>query len=420
MLLRILTKSLARRRSRIAIAVVAVVIGAAVATALMSVSLDVNDKVSREFSRYGANLMVVPRSDTIDVGFPGVQLGSVTEQAYINESDIWRIKTIYWRNNVLGFAPFLYQVVGASATDGGDERDVVMAGTYFDKQVVIPEPYSPDDPQVIKTGVQQINSWWTVEGSWIDDPLDSQSAMVGSTVAVRLGLDIGDTIHVTYRPIVGAEGNVTKRAFTIVGTIHNDGTEDNQIFINLHVAQEMTSRENKIHTVQVSALCTACPVETFAEEIEAKIPSVEGRTVKQLVNAQMETLNMVEGLMLMVTAVGLLASALGVTTTMTASVIERRKEIALMKAVGAGRRQVVGLFMSEAAIIGVLGGFAGYIAGVFLAQVIGLEVFDTAIALHLVVLPAVLVIGVAVALLASLLPVRRAVNIEPAIVLRGE
>jgi len=124
--------------------------------------------------------------------------------------------------------------------------------------------------------------------------------------------------------------------------------------------------------------------------------------------------------MLMVTAVALMASALGVLTTMTASVIERRKEIGLMKAVGAGRRQVMMLFLAEATIIGALGALAGFAVGFVLSQAIGQGVFETSIGLHWSVLPAVMGIGIAVAVLASLLPVRRAVGVEPAIVLRGE
>ena len=99
MFLRILRKSLLKRKSRIVIAIVSVIMGAAVATALLSVSLDVSEKVGVEFRKYGANLLVVPKSYTIEVGFPGVDFGSVTEQRYINESDLWKIKTIFWGNN---------------------------------------------------------------------------------------------------------------------------------------------------------------------------------------------------------------------------------------------------------------------------------------------------------------------------------
>ena len=192
MFFQILRKSLLKRKSRIAIAVVSVIMGAAIATALLSVSLDVSEKVGHEFRKYGANLMVVPESDTIEVGFPGVDFGSVTEQRYINESDLWKIKTIYWRNNVLGFAPLLYSVV--SVGEGEQEQKVVLSGTYFNKDVEIVKPYSPKDAPIFNTGIRKISPWWIVRGSWIEDPNDEKSCMIGKNVAEILGLKIGDTL----------------------------------------------------------------------------------------------------------------------------------------------------------------------------------------------------------------------------------
>ena len=190
--------------------------------------------------------------------------------------------------------------------------------------------------------------------------------------------------------------------------------------MNLQVAQDLTNRKDKLHVVQVSALCNECPVETFAEEIEGNIPYVEARSVKQLVSSEMNILNKIEDMMLLVTIVALLASALGVMTTMTTSVIERQKEIGLMKSIGAEDRRIVSLFLSEAAIIGVMGGVIGYVVGVILAQFIGLSVFDMPIAIRFEVIPVALGVSLGVSLLASAIPVRRAMRVEPAIVLRGE
>jgi putative ABC transport system permease protein len=175
MFVRILRKSLSKRKSRIAIAVISVIMGAAIATALIAVSLDVSEKVSYEFRKYGANLMIVPKSDTIEVGFPGVDFGSVTEQRYINESDLWKIKTIYWRKNVLGFAPFLYQVVRVGENE--KEHKVVLTGTYFNKDIEIIRPYSPQDDPIFTTGIKTISPWWKVHGEWIEDQNDITSSM---------------------------------------------------------------------------------------------------------------------------------------------------------------------------------------------------------------------------------------------------
>ncbi len=418
MLMRILGKSLARRRGRIAIAIVSVVMGAAVATALMAVSMDIEEQVGAEFRKYGANLIIVPQSDTIEVGFPGVDFGSVTEQGYIEEDDIWRIKRISWRNNVLGFAPFLYQVV--SATSAAATSNLVMAGTYFERDVTIEEPYAPEDDDVVTTGVSYINAWWRSKGKWIEAPDDEASAMVGVAVANKLDVGLGDVMTLTYTPNGDDTVNSTSSDVTIVGIVETGGNEDSQVFVNLQVAQGMSGREGKVHTVQVSALCTGCPVNVFAKEIEGEIDYVEARTVKQLVSAEMATLENFKGMMAMVTVVAMAASILGVTTTMTTSVIERRKEIGLMKSLGAERRRITTLFLVEAGVIGVIGGLIGFIVGMFLARMIGLSVFDTAVATNIILVPVAIGISVAVAVMASIPPVRRALGVEPAAVLRGE
>ncbi len=418
MLMRILGKSLARRRGRIAIAIVSVVMGAAVATALMAVSMDVERQVSSEFRKYGANLVVVPQSDTIEVGFPGVGFGSVTEQGYIEENDLWRIMRISWRNNILGFAPFLYQVVTAESPTA--THDLVLAGTYFDQVVSIVEPVTPTDPTEITTGVSVINPWWRSSGDWIEEPDDNVSAMIGVAAAEKLDVGIGDTLTLTYVPYGEGEANITTCDVTVVGLIETGGNEDSQVFVNMQVAQGMSGRPGKIHTVQISALCTDCPVDTFAREIEGELDYVEARTVKQLVSAEMSMLDRFEGMMTVATVVAMAASLMGVTTTMTTSVIERQKEIGLMKSVGAERRRISTLFLSEAAVIGVMGGMVGFVVGVFLARFIGLSVFDTAVSTSILLLPVALAISVAVAVVASVVPLRRALAVEPAVVLRGE
>src|SRR5674536_142476 len=103
--------------------IASVLIGATVVTALLTVSLGVGDQVGQEFTKYGANLILQPQSNTIEIGLPGINMGSVTEKKYINESDLWMIKTIQYRANVLGFAPFLYQMV--TVGDGPSAQEVV-------------------------------------------------------------------------------------------------------------------------------------------------------------------------------------------------------------------------------------------------------------------------------------------------------
>ena len=414
----LLKKSILRRKSRFAMGVASVLIGAAVVTALFTVSLGVGDQVAQEFAKYGANLILQPQSNTIEVGLPGVTVGSVTEQKYINESDLWMIKTIQYRANVLGFAPFLYQTV--TVGDGPNAQKAVLAGTYFNKTIQILHPASPQDPSEFTTGVEDISSWWKVTGNWITDPNDTTSDMLGSNVAQKLNLTVGDSFNVSYAGQQNGTAVTNAKALKVAGIVESGGAEDNQIFVNLPVAQDLSARPGKVDTVQVSALCIRCPVDDIAAGIQAKIPGIQGTTIKQLTNAEMGTLDKYQSMMALVTAVGLLASTMGIFTTMTANVSERRREIGLMKSIGAENRKIASLFLAEAAITGVVGGFLGYGLGVVLALFIGLSVFSTAIPLSWEVLAVVIPIAIGVSLLASAVPVRRATAIEPAIVLRGE
>jgi putative ABC transport system permease protein len=418
MFVQLLKKSILRRKSRFAMGVASVLIGAAVVTALLTVSLGVGEQVGQEFTKYGANLILQPQSNTIEIGLPGVSMGSVTEQKYINESDLWMIKTIQYRANVLGFAPFLYQMV--TVGDGPNAQEAVLAGTYFNKTIQIPQPASSQDPSVFSTGIADISSWWKVTGNWITDQNDTTSAMVGSNVAQKLNLTVGDSFKVSYAGAQNGTAATNVKELKVAGIVESGGAEDNQIFVNLPVAQDLSSRPGKVDTVQLSALCVRCPVEDIASEIQGKIPGVEGTTIKQLTNAEMGMLDKYQNMMALVTAVALLASTMGIFTTMTANVAERRREIGLMKSIGAENRSIASLFLAEAALTGFVGGIAGFGVGIVLAQFIGLSVFSTTIPLRWEVLAVAIPIAIGVSLLASALPVRRATAVEPAIVLRGE
>ncbi len=412
MFFRLLGRSLAKRPSRVAAAVVAVALGASIASGLLTVSLSVSERISEEFRQFGANIVVLPRSDTIMVGLPGISFGSVTEQRYINESDLWRVKKLpRWSANVLGFAPFLYQVVRV----GPAARDVVLAGTYFDEEV---PTVRMADGTVWRTGVKYIAPYWEIKGGSVSGPADARGALVGASVARKLDLSPGSEIDISYvHPFNGSSTNLTLEVRGIVST---GGTEDSQIFVNLATAQELTGRPDKVHSVQVSALCVDCPAEVIAAEIEDSLPGVEARSVKQFVMAEERIMMQLEQMMLLVSTAALVAAALGVMTTTTTTVIERRKEIALMKAVGADNSRIASLFLSEAALLGLIGGFLGWGAGLLIAQYIGSSVFDRSVEPVSSVLPITLAISLFVVLLASVLPVRRALQVEPAAVLKGE
>ncbi len=355
-------------------AIIAVTMGAALVSAALSVASGMGEKVGRSLRAYGANLLIVPRSaagmeSTLD------QTGlSILEQSELAAA-------------LTGYAPFLFAV----AETGG--QPVAIVGTWFD-------------------AVRTVSPWWQVDGAWIEKRDDRQRALIGVRAAEKLGLKAGNEVVLRYGDL--------ERRFQVAGVVTTGGPEDGQVFVTLAAAQELAGQVGRVNLVQVSVLGAQRPLEAVATEIEAALPDAQVKSVRQVALAERALVDRVELLLGLISLVVLAAAALGVMATMTTAVLERRREIGLMKALGAAERRIAGLFLAEAAAIGLASGVLGYGLGFALAQAIGQSVFASAIALQAWVVPATVGTAMAVTLLASLLPVRRAVAVQPAVVLRGE
>ncbi|OGD54301.1 hypothetical protein A3K80_08140, partial [Candidatus Bathyarchaeota archaeon RBG_13_38_9] len=341
--------------------------GASMTSGLLTVSQGIQEKLGLEFRKFGSNIVIIPKSDSIEVGLPGINLGSVTEQRYIDESDLWQIKKIdKWSANVLGFAPFLYQVVQVERD--GTVQNVVLAGTYFDREF----PEITFSEKVWTTGIIKIAPYWNLEGEWIKDN-DEKSVLAGSTVAEKLNLKLGESLQLSYENPENRQ--ITTEQLKVIGIVSTGGAEDSQMFVTLPVAQKISNRPGKVHSVQVSGLCVECPAEDIAAEIEKKLPYVQAKTVKQLVNAEMMIMDQLGQMMLLISIISLGAAGICVMTTTMTTVVERRKEIGLMKSLGAENSKIASLFLTESIIIGSFGGLIGYLVGNVLAQYIGGSVF---------------------------------------------
>ena len=203
MFLRLLYESFRRQKRRKLLAGVAIMLGVGVATAMIAVATDIGDKISRELRTYGANLIVTPQEDTLDVEIGGVNLKPPSDGAYLNEADLPKIKGMFWRNNIVGFAPML----PAGITLGG-AKNVTLLGTYFARHVVF-------GTQDFVTGVRTTHPWWKVQGAWPED--NSEDVLLGDHLAAQLNRTAGQEIEIGGRP------------HRIAGILSTGGPEDNQI-----------------------------------------------------------------------------------------------------------------------------------------------------------------------------------------------
>ena len=393
---RLVYESFRRQTRRKLLAGIAITLGVAVATAMIAVATDIGDKINRELRSYGANMVVTPQEDTLDVEIGGINLKPPSDGAFLNEADLPKIRGTFWHHNIVGFSPMLPVTVRVA----GNADNVTLLGTYFDKRLT----FGKED---FTTGVRITHPWWKVEGNcvgtaapgrpgrvedsppkcgWPDD--SSQDVLVGERLAARLGKHPGDSLE------------VNGRAVNISGILSTGSVEDNQIVAPLAFAQQILGKPGAVRRVFVSALTkppdalsardpkTMSPevydrwycspyVESIAYQLQEAIPHSHAEQIRQVAQNEGTVLSRIKGLMLLVTLAALFASALAVSAAMATAIFERRLEVGLMKALGAGNFTVAAFFFAEAMLLALMGGVVGFTAGSLLAHQIGRSIFSS-------------------------------------------
>lgn len=384
MLARLMVKSLRNGKRRLAVASAAVLLAATLVAALSTLSLEVKSKAGRELEAYGPNLLLTPRGASLPAGSAAVVADSAGIGAYIPADSL---DVLSHEENIRAWVPYSY----ALATVEG--RSTVVAGTLFD-QVRVLSPY------------------WQVRGEWPEHSSAASSVLLGKRVADNLGLEPGSvaTLDLGFGPV----------SMAVAGVVEVGGSEDNQVLLDLAAMQELARRPGQVDLVQVRAAADKLPLSAMSSQLEHSIPGIEVKVLGQIAAAEEKVLSRIQLILSMIAAFVLLCAGLTLFSTISASVLERTREVGLMKALGAGNRRIVLLFMSEAWSAGLMGAAAGSVLGIGLAQSIGRTVFNSGLKVHLEAVPLTFAAALLVATLASLWPVRNAARVQPIYALKGE
>ena len=397
------------------------------ATAMITIATDVGDKINHELRSFGANIVVYPEESTLKVNVGGVSLKPASAEQYLKEADLARMKGIFWRHNILAFAPFL--TVETSVATPNGSKPVELVGTYFAKTLTYGD-------ETFTTGVHFTNPLWRVEGRWPSEDEASTELLVGAELAKQLEVSPGDSVQVGGR-------NFLARRFLVSGILSAGGEQDKQLWAPLHLAQQMANLRGAVGSITVSALTK--PEDAFARrdprtmspdvrdrwycspyansiafQLGEAIPHAHAEQIRQVAQSEGKILSRIQGLMLLIALAALLAASLAVFASLATSVMERRREVGLMKAIGATRSSVAALFLAEGTVLGVIGGLVGFGLGAWLADRIGQAVFGSSMEAQPALLPVVLLLAVLLVAVASATLVRRAANLDPATVLRGD
>ena len=395
MYLKMVVSSLVRRSSRLIVAVLAIAIGATTLSGLVTIYYDIPRQLGREFRSYGANLVLLPRGDT-----------------KILRGDLEAVRRIIGGDRIVGMAPYRYQTVKIN------EQPYIIAGTDLDE-------------------ARKNSPFWYVEGEWGTKDRPDQ-VMVGKEIARTLNLSLGDDFvvkgvkygqsAVASQQTFSAEENVKKdvgtqyfsRKLYVRGIITTGGAEEGFIFTDVDMLNELIGDTFRGDVVECSVMADAAGLKTLSSAIEAELPDVQPRAVRRLTQSQDIVLGKLQALVYLVTIVVLLITMISVYTTMMAMVAERKREIGLKKALGAENGLIMGEFLGEGVLLGFIGGALGVLLGFEFAQQVSLSVFGRAIHFQWLLIPITIAVFIAITILASILPVRKVMDIHPAIVLRGE
>jgi putative ABC transport system permease protein len=413
---RLLYQSFRRQQRRKLLAAVAIMLGVGVATAMIAIGVDVGDKMNRELRKFGANLVLTPENETLEVNIAGATIVPAGRPAYLKESELPRMKGIFWGHNILAYAP----VLNATAHING--RAIPVMGTYFARE----EHFGKE---TFLTGVRQTNPWWQVQGVWPKD--DGNEVLVGAQLASALNAHPGDQL------------TLDGTAVRISGLVSGGGPEESSVVTPLQIAQKLAGAPGGVERVFVSALTK--PEDDFARKDPDKLsraqrdrwycspyansiayqlreafPGSHAEQIRQVAQNEGRVLSRISGLMFLVTIAALTAAALAVSAAMATAVLERRHEVGLMKSLGATAGAIGAIFFSEAAVIALGAGLAGFGIGIVLAKRLGESIFHTDVAISPVLLPLVLAIAVLVTFAGSAISIRRAIAFNPAVVLRGD
>jgi putative ABC transport system permease protein len=362
MFLRMLVRAAVLRRARAISALFAMVVAAAVTTAMLNLYVDVQAKLEREFRNYGANIILVGR-----------------DGASLSADALARVDSVLAGRGMA--APF-----GLIVARTGDGQPIVVAGTDFER-------------------VQQLDRWWSVS-NW---PAGSEQALIG----------------VRALPTVSPKNQEFDLSFqgrslhlSPVGTVQTGAAEDSRIYLSLADFVAWTGVQPS--TIEVAASGSPDEVAGIMQQLAQAIPAGDVRPVRQIMEGEARVLGKTRATLLAAAALIILTAALCVLSTLMGWVFDRRRDFAIMKALGASGRLLNGFFAAEAAVLGAAGALLGFLVGIAIAAWIGRVNFHASVVPRLSVLPVVLAGSMAVTLLSAILPISLLRRVQPAVILRGE
>ena len=325
--------NLRRRKGKVFFLVFGLTIGITTVVSLISITRMMNDDISNKLDAFGANILIIPRSEDLALSYGGMSLGGVSiDVQSLRESDLPKIREIEVRDNVNTVSP---KLIGVVEIEG---KRVPLMGVLFEEEL-------------------RLKKWWKIRGA---RPKAQDEVLLGNETAVQLFKSAGDTL------------SINRRAVKVAGVLDETGSQDDfLIFADLKFVQDVMKKPGSLSLIDVSAFCNTCPIEEIVRQISKALPHAKVTAVKQTLETKMEALDHFRKFSIGISVIVLLIGGLIVFTNMMASVNERKREIGIFRAIGFRKSHVVRIIFLEALIVGMIAGTLGFVLGIAVTRVVG-------------------------------------------------
>ena len=401
--------NLRRRKGRAAFLAAGIAIGVGTVVALLGLNSALREEIGSQMDRFGANIIVTPHSGNLALDYGGVSIAGVSfDQHQLSRDEIERIRQIPYRKRLSTVAP---KLLGSLDVEG---RTALVAGVDFASEL-------------------RLKRWWRISGR---PPQGGKDVLLGydaatTASAIRLAsvknsaADDGSSHHAA----VGEALQLAKDSLKIAGNEYRiagvlgqtGGPEDRMVFVSIGEVQALLDKPDQLSVIEVSALCKDCPVEDIVAQIQKALPHAKVSAIQQAVRARTDAVERLSRFSLIVAAVVLLLGALMIFTTMMNSVVERTKEIGVLRAIGFRRGHIIRGLLIEVAVVSAAGGLLGW-AGGLIASRLALPFFAEAgatIGVSAQLALFAMAVSLGTGLVSSVYPVLRASRLDPADAVRS-